>query len=83
MTHENILVCMKVSEIEPNLQSRVGTCTDCGSAIWIALSNPDNGARPLCVTCAEKVLKKFDPKTIKVQPPSEEQIKDIVESFKE
>jgi hypothetical protein len=77
------LLCALVSESdEPNVQSRVDTCSGgCQRAVWRALSSPAN-VRAICRHCVLMELQFSGSEKVAVVPPSKAQRVDILDAKK-
>ncbi len=73
MTDKRVLVCWRVADWEPQLQSVVDKCASCGAAIWVALSSPHR-ARKVCMQCGWRA---FAAQDVKVEPITKRQLADI------
>jgi hypothetical protein len=55
MTDRNILVCYRVADLDPHVESRVEDCDRCTSNVWVALSSPQADLI-FCHQCAFEVF---------------------------
>jgi len=73
MSEPLALVCKRIADGEPSVQSVVDKCGWCGAAVWRALSSPTADAI-ICMPC----ITEQDPDHQKrAQPPTEAQLRDI------
>jgi len=82
MSEERVMLCYRVAEFEPTMQSVVDSCATCGAAIWLALSSP-KADRLLCFPCAEREMASVPKSEIKVELPTDQQLADIKKAMME
>lgn len=71
-----VLVCMRVSEIEPHVQSIIIKCDRCSVPVWLANSSPETDER-ICMQCLCKETGLKNP--LEIEPPTPKQIDDVRE----
>jgi recombinational DNA repair protein (RecF pathway) len=68
-----VLVCMRVTDIEPGVQSIIIKCDGCGVPVWLANSSPETDER-ICLQCLCKSTGLKNP--LEIEPPTPKQIED-------
>ena len=56
MPEISVLICVRVADGEPHVQSTVERCAACDQAVWLAESSPKVD-RLLCIGCAKADVK--------------------------
>ena len=80
----NALVCMRVADIDPPVESFVDGCHRCKHAVWRAFSSPKHVDRVICVQCVEVDVANYKAAgetVIQVEPPTEEQLREVKKYF--
>jgi hypothetical protein len=78
---ESVLLCLRVSEAEPGVQSTVGTCDKCGAAIWIANSSPrPKNIFTRCTVCVVASIPLYA--KIELEPLTKKQLRDAAHVLK-
>jgi hypothetical protein len=75
---QTVLICCRVAEIDPPVNSTVDSCSTCGKAVWRALSSPEVDLI-LCMQCGEAQIgaAKAADKKVEFGVLTDEQRKDI------
>lgn len=74
-----VLVCMRVSDIEPGTQSIIIDCDGCGAKVWLANSSPETDER-ICLQCLCTRAGLKNP--LEIEPMTPKQIEDVKEALK-
>jgi len=73
--NDRVLICQRVADFEPPVQSRVDTCVLCGKPVWRAHSSPEEVDYVICLPCGHKQLAKYpEPK---IEPLTKEQLEEV------
>lgn len=76
--NDKILICYRVSDYEPPVQSHIETCVLCSKPVWRALSSPEV-TYCICMQCGVTELEKRP--NAKIEPPTERQLTDAERVF--
>ena len=73
--NDRVLICQRVADYEPAVQSRIGTCVLCGRAVWRAHSSPEDVDYVICLPCGHKQVSEHP--QAKFEQPTKQQVEDI------
>jgi hypothetical protein len=75
MTRDSrILCCHRVAELDPECESIVSSCDQCGAAVWVALSSPSLD-KTICMQCFDRDFASNP--DIKIESPTKRQLADL------
>jgi hypothetical protein len=74
MAEDRVLMCVRVTDMDTPIMSRIGACHGCGTAVWIADSSPPHD-RCLCFACVEIEMKTAA--DVELAPPTAEQLAEV------
>jgi hypothetical protein len=71
------LLCMRVADCDPQVESVVRSCGRCSAAIWVTLSSP-KADELLCVPCGMTTM----PADAEIVRPTRRQKRDIAKALR-
>lgn len=83
VSEEMIVGCMSCAETSnPVAGSTVDVCTQCGCSVWIspATRQATLGVRVVCMGCVAKLMEQHE---MRIIPPSQGQVREIVDDMNE
>jgi hypothetical protein len=74
------VVCYRVADREPDVQSSVDACDQCDVAVWLADSSPPCDL-VLCTRCAEEIteVRKKAGLPTEIAPPTPAQLRELAD----
>lgn len=80
----NVLFCNPTWAGPASVPSQVMNCEICGQEVWVSpasLTTAGANARIVCTACMQAVLQDMPPGTLKLEPPTDGQIREIKRSL--
>jgi hypothetical protein len=71
--NDRVLICQRVADFEPAVQSHVDTCVLCARPVWRARSSPE-ADYVICLPCGRKQLAQYP--EAKIGEPTKEQLEE-------
>ena len=69
-----VLICQRVADFEPKVQSHIDTCVLCQRSVWRTRSSPE-ADYVICLPCGRQQLAKYPEK--KIEALTKEQLEEV------